>query len=161
LVALDGAWDCRTDPTSRPHTPLAWDPFLGELTRQLRRREPLSDRQAEFYVRRVAEVARHDAQERELQARRVPAQEGTVTFSGTVATIRSRPGYMGRGELKMLVIAEAADGGEFRVWCTVPRRGGRCDEGGRVTLTAELRRSEDPSFAFGKRPRWVTSTNPR
>jgi hypothetical protein len=125
LVALDGAWDCRTDPTSRPHTPLAWDPFLGELTRQLRRREPLSDRQAEFYVRRVAEVARHDAQERELQARRVPApQEGTVTFSGTVATIRSRPGYMGRGELKMLVIAEAADGGEFRSGAPCPGAAG-------------------------------------
>jgi len=57
----------------------------------------------------------------------------------------------------MLVIAEAADGGgEFRVWCTVPRRGQLFGEGARLTLTAELRRSErDPSFAFGKRPRLV------
>jgi len=63
---------------------------------------------------------------------------------------------MGRAELKMLVIAEAADGGEFRVWCTVPRRGEPFGEGDRITLTAELRRSErDPSFAFGKRPRLV------
>jgi len=54
----------------------------------------------------------------------------------------------------MLVIAEAADGGEFRVWCTVPQRSGPCCQGDRITLTAELRRSErDPSFAFGKRPR--------
>jgi hypothetical protein len=148
------AWDCGQDPASKPHTPLAWDPFLAELTRQLGRREPLSDKQAEFYVRRVAEVTRHDEQERQRQARQVPAPEGTVTFAGTVATIRSQPGYMGRPELQMLVIAEASDGGEFRVWCTVPRRGGRCCQGDRITLTAELRRSErDPSFAFGKRPR--------
>jgi hypothetical protein len=148
------AWDCGQDPASRPHTPLAWDPFLAELTRQLLRREPLSDRQAEFYVRRVAEVASHDEPERQRQALQVPAPEGTVTFAGTVATIRSQPGYIGRVELKMLVIAEAADGGEFRVWCTVPQRGGPCRQGDRITLTAELRRSErDPSFAFGKRPR--------
>src|SRR6266536_2458522 len=143
------------DTAARPHTPIAWNPFLAELTRQLRRREPLSDRQAEFYVRRVAEVARQDEQERE--ARRVPAPEGTVTFTGMVATIRSHPGYMGRAELKMLVIAEAADShDEFRVWCTVPRPGEPFGEGDRITLTAELRRSErDPSFAFGKRPRLV------
>jgi hypothetical protein len=148
------AWDGHQDLASRPYTPLAWDPFLAELTRQLGRREPLSDRQVEFYVRRVAEVARYDEQERQRQARQVPAPEGTVTFAGTVATVRSQPGYMGRIELKMLVIAEAADGGEFRVWCTVPRRGGPCCQGDRITLTAELRRCErDPSFAFGKRPR--------
>jgi hypothetical protein len=141
--------------TAKPHTPLAWDPFLGELTRQLRRQEPLSDRQAEFYVRRVAEIIRQNKLEREQEARRVPAPQGTVTFVGTVATIRSQPGHMGRAELKMLVIAEAADGGgEFRVWCTVPRRGGPCGEGDRITLTATLQRSErDPSFAFGKHPR--------
>jgi hypothetical protein len=152
------AWGGRPDiPTGRPHTPLAWDPFLAELTRKLRRREPLSDRQAKFYVRRVAEVARQDEQEREREARRVAAPVGTVTFTGTVATIRSQPGYMGRAELKMLVIAEAADGGgEFRVWCTVPRRGEPFGGGDCITLTAELRRSErDPSFAFGKRPRLV------
>jgi len=156
------AWDARQatptgDTAARPHTPIAWNPFLAELTRQLRRREPLSDRQAEFYVRRVAEVARQDEQEREREARRVPAPEGTVTFTGMVATIRSHPGYMGRAELKMLVIAEAADShDEFRVWCTVPRPGEPFGEGDRITLTAELRRSErDPSFAFGKRPRLV------
>jgi len=158
------AWDARqVTPTggsaARPHTPIAWNPFLAELTRQLRRREPLSDRQAEFYVRRVAEVTRQAEQEWEREARRVAAPEGTVTFTGMVATIRSQPGYMGRGELKMLVIAEAAvGGGEFRVWCTVPRRGEPFGEGDWITLTAELRRSErDPSFAFGKRPRLVAS----
>jgi hypothetical protein len=148
------AWDGHQDLASRPYTPLAWDPFLAELTRQLGRRELLSDGQVEFYVRRVAQVTSRDEQERQQQARQVPAPEGTVTFAGTVATVRSLPGYMGRVELKMLVIAEAADGGEFRVWCTVPQRGGPCCQGDRITLTAELRRSErDPSFAFGKRPR--------
>ena len=154
------AWGGPPDtPAAKPHTPLAWDPFLAELTRQLRRREPLSDRQAEFYVRRVAEVARQAEQEWEREARRVAAPVGTVTFTGTVATIRSQPGYMGHAELKMLVIAEAAvGGGEFRVWCTVPRRGEPFGEGDWITLTAELRRSErDPSFAFGKRPRLVAS----
>jgi hypothetical protein len=155
------AWDGHQDSASRPHTPLAWDPFLAELTRQLGRREPLSDKQAEFYVRRVAEVTSHDAQERQRQARRVPAPEGTVSFAGTVATIRSQPGYMGRVELKMLVIVEAADGGEFRVWCTVPQRGGPCRQGDRITLTVELRRCErDPSFAFGKRPRLGAPAGP-
>jgi hypothetical protein len=148
------AWDGHQDLASRPYTPLAWDPFLAELTRQLCRREPLSDRQVEFYIRRVAQVTSHDEQERQRRSRQVPAPEGTVTFAGTVATIRSQPGYMGRVELKMLVIADAADGGEFRVWCTVPQRGGPCCQGDRITLTVELRRSErDPSFAFGKRPR--------
>jgi hypothetical protein len=148
------AWDGHQDPASKPHTPLAWDPFLAELTRQLRRWEPLSDRQVEFYVRRVAAVSSHDEPERHRQARQVPAPEGTVSFAGTVATVRSQPGYMGRVELKMLVIAEAADGGEFRVWCTVPQRGGPCRQGDRIMLTVELRRCErDPSFAFGKHPR--------
>lgn len=143
---------------ARPYTPVAWNPFLAELTRQLRRREPLSDSQADFYVRRVAEVSRHDQQERERKARQVPAPEGTVTFTGTVASIRSQPGYMGRAELKMLVIAEAADSGEFRVWCTAPRRGAPFGEGDRITLTANLHRSpDDPSFAFGTWPRLVGS----
>ncbi len=97
------AWDgCRETPNggtnAKPHAPIAWNPFLAELTRQLRRREPLSDRQADFYVRRVAEISRQD--EREREARRVPAPEGTVTFTGRVATIRSQPGYRGRAELK-------------------------------------------------------------
>ncbi len=143
-------------PAAKPRTPLAFDPALAELTRQLRRQEPLSESEADFYVRRVAEIIRQDEQEREREARRVAAPEGTVTFTGTVATIRSQPGYMGRTELKMLVIAEAADHREFRVWCTAPRRGEPFGEGDRITLTAELQRSEkDPSFAFGKRPRLV------
>ena len=74
------AWDGHQDPASKPDTPLAWDPFLAELTRQLCRREPLSDRQAEFYVRRVTEVTSHHEQQRQRQARQVAAPEGTVTF---------------------------------------------------------------------------------
>ncbi len=162
------AWDgCVETPTGvkapRPRTPLVFDPFLAELTRRLRRREALSDGEAEYYVRRVAELTRQNERERELEARRVPAPEGTVTFSGTIATIRSQPGYMGRAERKILVLATTTDGdGEFRVWCTVPRRGGPLAEGDRITLTAALRRSDnDPSFAFGKRSRLTTSRRPR
>jgi hypothetical protein len=154
------AWDgCRDTPngrtTAKPHTPIAWNPFLAELTRQLRRREPLSDPQADFYVRRITEISRQAEQAMEREAQPVPAPEGKVTFTGTVAAIRSQPGYRGRVESKMLVIGQTADGlGEFRVWCTVPRRSHSLREGDRITLTAELRRSErDASFAFGKRPR--------
>lgn len=159
--AWGGCQATRTGGTSaRPHTPLAWNPFLAELTRQLRRGEPLSDQQAEFYVRRVAEVTTQgeleQEREQEREGRRAPAPEGTVTFTGTVVTIRSQPGYLGRPELKMLVVGQAAGGGEFRVWCAVPRRGGPCGEGDRIRLTVELQRSErDPSFAFGKHPRRV------
>jgi hypothetical protein len=126
-----------------------------ELTRQLRRREPLSDSEVAFYVRRIAEISRQAEQASEREAQPVPAPEGTVTFTGIVATIRSQPGYRGRAELKMLVIAQTADGlGEFRVWCTVPRRSQSLREGDHITLTAQLRRSErDASFAFGTRPR--------
>jgi hypothetical protein len=107
----------------------------------------------------LAEPQRLQVGELVREARRVPAPEGTVTFTGQVATIRSQSGYMGHAELKMLVIAEAADGGgEFRVWCTVPRCDGPFGEGDRITLTAELRRSErDPSFVFGRRPRLAAS----
>lgn len=154
------AWDaCRGTPnghtTTKPHTPIAWNPYLAELTRQLRRREPLSDPQADFYVRRIVEITRQAEQAWEREAQRVPAPEGTVTFTGTIATIRSQPGYRGRAESKMLVIAQTADGlGEFRVWCTVPRRSPLLREGDHITLTAQLCRSEgDASFAFGKRPR--------
>jgi hypothetical protein len=154
------AWDgCRSTSngctTAKPHTPIAWNPFLAELTRQLRRQEPLSDPQVAFYVRRIVEISRQDEQAGEREAQPVPAPEGTVTFTGTVAAIRSQPGYRGRAESKMLVIGQTGDGfGEFRVWCTVPRRGRSLREGDRITLTAQLRRSErDTSFAFGKRPR--------
>jgi hypothetical protein len=154
------AWDgCRGTSngctTAKPHTPIAWNPFLVELTRQLRRREPLSDPEVAFYVRRIDEISRQAEQAWEREAQRVPAPEGSVTFTGTVAAIRSQPGYRGRVEAKMLVIGQTADGlGEFRVWCTVPRRSPSLREGDRIILTAELCRSErDASFAFGKRPR--------
>jgi hypothetical protein len=154
------AWDgCRGTSngrtTAKPHTPIAWNPFLVELTRQLRRREPLIDPEVAFYVRRIAEISRQAEQAPEREVQQVPAPEGSVTFTGTVAAIRSQPGYRGRAQSKMLVIGQTADGlGEFRVWCTVPRRSPSLREGDRITLTAQLCRSErDASFAFGKHPR--------
>lgn len=94
-----------------------------------------------------------------LGMRLQPAPAGRVTFAAVIDSIKAREGRLGRAEYKMTVTAD--DG--FRAWMTAPRalwlellpNTTSLDDfrGLRVQVTATLTAStDDPGFAFGKRP---------
>jgi hypothetical protein len=91
-----------------------------------------------------------------LGTKSAPAPSGSVTFDAEIESVKARGGDYGM-QYKMTVRADAG----FRAWMTCPRSlldspGIGLDRfrGLRVTIKATLEPSdEDPSFAFGKRPK--------
>jgi len=94
----------------------------------------------------------------------VPAPEGRTTFSGTIvkAEWRDDPYHYGNGSIKMTVKV-VTDDGVWIAWGTCPAaisdamyaQGKYCEDyrGTEVEITATLKQSDKPHFAFFKRPR--------
>lgn len=86
-----------------------------------------------------------------------PAPSGKVTFKGTIVSTKSRESQFG---VQYKMVVESEEG--WKVWTTIPAalfeavEGYGLDrfKGLKVEITCTLERSkDDPSFAFGKRPR--------
>lgn len=122
------------------------------MSAYLERRGQLTEAQLAFIDRLDAEE-RAEA-ERAAQAAAnppAPAPTGTTEVVGEIVSIRTEPSrfsYYG-SETKMLVVSEAG----WKVWVTKPRALVDARTGDRVRFVADLERSEDEAFAFGRRPR--------
>jgi len=122
-------------------------------------RYALSERQV-AWVRSAVDRLRARRVEREAaRAEAQPAPEGRVEVRGEVATVKVVESRYG-STIKMLVLAD----GKYRVWVTVPAAllgEATVERGQRVAFVATLTRAEDdPTMAFGSRPRALPGEEP-
>lgn len=126
--------------------------FIGKMLRAIREWGQLTEKQIA-----AAQKIINTMQQEVLK----PAPTGRVTFTAKIVNFKSYETHFGTA-YKMLL---QADG--FRVFVSVPKDMERWsaekgyyythNEGDEITLTATLSVENDPSFAFGKRPKLVKS----
>lgn len=130
--------------------------FVQDVLRRGQQYGSLSDRQFEAIVRSVitdpTRAAQRAAREAaEASEPKMTAPEGRVAVRGEVVATKMVEGQFG-STLKMLVKCFGSEGA-FKVWSTVPASIDSIGKGDTVEFTATFTRaSDDPFFAFGKRP---------
>lgn len=130
------------------------DGFFSSLVRQLMDNGELSDKQVAA-IRPAIERARkwievnkqREAEADILKAAGVKAPDGRVEVKGKIVSIKGYDTPYGY-EVKMLVQAEQG----YKVWLTKPSSIWSAEEGNVIQFTATLTPTDDPLFAYGKRP---------
>ena len=107
-------------------------------------------------IERAPEIEAAKAAAKALEAanaKPVPVVEGRVLVKGEVLAVKLQEGFYG-SQYKMLVKAEAANGGWFKLWGSVPASIiDGLDKGQVVEFAAKIQPSDDDkSFGFFSRP---------
>jgi hypothetical protein len=103
------------------------------------------------------------------EAPKVDAPEGKLVVTGRVVTVKEKEHthyasldgriYVGSLSIKCLLVV-STEAGEWKLWVTVPKAAfdaGRVERGSILTIETTVERSKDDrSFAFGKRPKFIS-----
>src|SRR6266851_4954808 len=140
--------------------------FMADMSWQVLRGEPLTERQTEVAERIMREDAEHEATKaaEALAAKPVPAGKA-IQVTGEIVSVRVEPSPFGPGDVSKMLVK----GDGWKVWVSVPKAIADVNATSpgnhyglmnkRVTLTADIERSrDDESFGYGKRPRGAEVT---
>lgn len=126
------------------------DQFILDLREKLRRYGYLTERQVAAAQRALAAAIRRAA-ERAAEPPPVPAPSGRLEVRGEVLGTKVLDTDFGLSH-KMLVRVPA-EGGAWKLWCTIPRAMDVPERGDHVALRVTVKPSDsDPCFAIGSRP---------
>lgn len=133
---------------------VAWNDMVVDIARKFKLYGDLSEPQAAAVRKVYAKSVERESRPKPVDPDPVPAPSGRVVVTGKVLTAQWRETDFGSTLKLLLQVPEA--GGAWKLWVTCPSKLAHPEKGDEVTLRATVEpSSDDPAFAFGKRPTLV------